>query len=89
MLASEALPAALFVVLLDSTPNNLFNHGFAYWIYGVMGLLAAAFVYVWVPETKRQTLEGIQNLWSRSGGTHPSQRDPPAIKLDADNMPSS
>jgi SP family xylose:H+ symportor-like MFS transporter len=54
----------------NSTLNNLFNHGFAYWIYGVMGVLAAAFVYFWVPETKRQTLEGIQNLWSRSAGAY-------------------
>jgi SP family xylose:H+ symportor-like MFS transporter len=59
----------------NSTLNNLFNHGFAYWSYGVMGVLAAAFVYFWVPETKRQTLEGIQNLWSCSGGAHLSQRD--------------
>jgi MFS transporter, SP family, xylose:H+ symportor len=51
----------------NSMLNSLFNHGFAYWIYGVMGLAAAAFVYWYVPETKRHTLEGIQRLWSRSG----------------------
>jgi len=50
----------------NSALNASFNHGFAYWIYGVMGVLAALFVYVYVPETKRQSLEGIQNLWSRS-----------------------
>ena len=47
----------------NSTLNASFNHGFAYWIYGGMGLLAAAFVYLYVPETKRRTLEGIQQLW--------------------------
>jgi MFS transporter, SP family, xylose:H+ symportor len=47
----------------NSTLNASFNHGFAYWIYGAMGLLAAAFVYLYVPETKRRTLEGIQQLW--------------------------
>jgi MFS transporter, SP family, xylose:H+ symportor len=48
----------------NSTLNASFNHGFAYWIYGGMSLLAAAFVYFYVPETKRRTLEGIQHLWS-------------------------
>ena len=35
-----------------------------YWIYGVMSLLAAVFVYFYIPETKQRTLEDIQNLWS-------------------------
>jgi SP family xylose:H+ symportor-like MFS transporter len=47
----------------NSALNAAFNHGFAYWIYGGMSVLAAAFVYLYVPETKRRTLEGIQNLW--------------------------
>ena len=51
----------------NSALNAAFNHGFAYWIYGVMSLLAAGFVYLYVPETKRRTLEGIQALWSRGG----------------------
>jgi MFS transporter, SP family, xylose:H+ symportor len=49
----------------NSMLNASFNHGFAYWIYGGMSVLAAAFVYFYVPETKRRTLEGIQNLWLR------------------------
>lgn len=49
----------------DSTLNALFNHGFAYWIYGVMSLLAAWFVWRYVPETKGHRLEAIQNLWTR------------------------
>jgi MFS transporter, SP family, xylose:H+ symportor len=57
-----------FKILIDnSTLNAMFNHGFAYWIYGVMSFLAAAFVYFYVPETKRRTLEEIQNLWTRRG----------------------
>jgi SP family xylose:H+ symportor-like MFS transporter len=50
----------------NSALNAMFNHGFAYWIYGGMSLLAAAFVYFYVPETKRQTLEGIQKLWAHA-----------------------
>jgi SP family xylose:H+ symportor-like MFS transporter len=54
-----------FKVLIDnSTLNALFNHGFPYWIYGVMSFLAAAFVYFFVPETRRRTLEEIQHLWT-------------------------
>jgi SP family xylose:H+ symportor-like MFS transporter len=56
----------------NSTLNASFNHGFAYWIYGGMGLLAAAFVYLYVPETKRRTLEGIQQLWLHAAVKRPS-----------------
>jgi SP family xylose:H+ symportor-like MFS transporter len=42
-----------------------FNHGFSYWIYGVMGLLAALFVWKFVPETKGKTLEEMEKLWKK------------------------
>jgi SP family xylose:H+ symportor-like MFS transporter len=45
--------------------TGLFNHGFAYWIYGLMGILAAWFMWKFVPETKGKTLEEIEELWSR------------------------
>jgi SP family xylose:H+ symportor-like MFS transporter len=51
------------ILIGDSTLNALFNHGFPYWVYGAMSFLAAVFVYFYVPETKRRTLEEIQNLW--------------------------
>lgn len=44
--------------------TNLFNHGFAYWIYGLMGILAAVFIWKMVPETKGKTLEEVEDLWS-------------------------
>ncbi len=47
----------------NSVLNALFNHGFAYWIYGAMSVLAALFVIRFVPETKGRTLESIQQLW--------------------------
>lgn len=40
-----------------------FNHGFAYWIYGVMAVLASIFVWKFIPETKGRTLEEMENLW--------------------------
>ena len=40
-----------------------FRHGFAYWIYGFMGILAAAFMATMVPETKGQSLERMERMW--------------------------
>jgi SP family xylose:H+ symportor-like MFS transporter len=42
-----------------------FNHGFSYWIYGVMGILSAVFVWKLVPETKGKTLEEIEGVWKK------------------------
>jgi SP family xylose:H+ symportor-like MFS transporter len=66
------------ILIGNSALNAMFNHGFPYWIYGVMSFLAAAFVYFYVPETKRRTLEEIQNLWTRG-----SARASAAAKLTA------
>jgi MFS transporter, SP family, xylose:H+ symportor len=54
------------ILIGNSALNAMFNHGFPYWVYGAMSFLAAAVVYFYVPETKRRTLEEIQNLWKRS-----------------------
>jgi MFS transporter, SP family, xylose:H+ symportor len=53
----------------NSGLNVLFNHGFAYWIYGGMSVLAALFVIRYVPETKGRSLEAIQELWSKPEAT--------------------
>ncbi len=42
-----------------------FNHGFAYWIYGVMGILAMLLVWKFVPETKGKTLEEMEKIWDK------------------------
>jgi MFS transporter, SP family, xylose:H+ symportor len=46
--------------------NAKFNHGFAYWLYSVSAVLAALFVWRFVPETKGRTLESIEELWHRT-----------------------
>lgn len=46
--------------------NEQFNHGFSYWIYGVMGILSALFMWKFVPETKGRTLESIEELWQKN-----------------------
>ncbi|MBP1619028.1 MAG: sugar transporter [Bacteroidetes bacterium] len=45
--------------------NELFNHGFSYWIYGIMSILSAIFMWKFVPETKGRTLESIEELWKK------------------------
>jgi SP family xylose:H+ symportor-like MFS transporter len=47
----------------SSALNAAFNHGFAYWLYGVGAVLAALFVLRFVPETKQRSLEAIEGLW--------------------------
>lgn len=55
-----------FPMMNESTVlTRLFNHGFSYWIYGLMGFLAAWFVLKLVPETKGKTLEQIESIWKR------------------------
>jgi len=46
--------------------NAAFNHGFAYWLYGGFSVLAALFVWKFVPESKGVSLENMQKLWKKS-----------------------
>jgi SP family xylose:H+ symportor-like MFS transporter len=64
-LANLVVSASFKVLDGSSALNALFNHGFAYWIYGVMSVLAALFVIRYVPETKGRSLEAIQDLWGK------------------------
>lgn len=43
--------------------SDTFHNGFSYWIYGLMGLLAALFVWKLVPETNGRSLEDMESLW--------------------------
>lgn len=55
-----------FKVLDGSSVLNLWlNHGFAYYLYGLMSVLAGLFVWRFVPETTGHSLESIQGLWTR------------------------
>ena len=40
-----------------------FNHGFAYWIYGAIAIVAFLFVWKFIPETKGKTLEEMESFW--------------------------
>ncbi|WP_282080103.1 D-xylose transporter XylE [Aquimarina algiphila] len=55
-----------FPMMDDNTYlTEQFNHGFAYWVYALMGLLAMFFVMKYVPETKGKTLEEMEGLWKK------------------------
>lgn len=45
--------------------QDLFHGGFAYWIYGGMSLIAAWFMWKYVPETKGKTLEEMEGIWKK------------------------
>lgn len=42
-----------------------FNHGFSYWVYGVLAFCAALFVWKRLPETKGKTLEDMEKIWNK------------------------
>jgi MFS transporter, SP family, xylose:H+ symportor len=66
--AANYLVSWTFPILNDNPYLlNAFHHGFAYWIYGVMSILAAVFMWKWVPETKGRTLEQMESLWLTHG----------------------
>ena len=50
----------------DTHLNAIFNHGAAYYMYGVFSILSALFVWKFVPETKNRRLEEIEALWKKS-----------------------
>ena len=47
----------------NETLTAMFNHGFSYWIYGLMGVLAALFIWKMVPETTGKSLEEMEEYW--------------------------
>ncbi len=63
---SNYLVSLTFPMMDDNTYlTEQFNHGFAYWIYGAMSLLAMYFVWKFVPETKGKALEEMETLWKK------------------------
>ena len=53
-----------FPIMNDNVSlTGQFHHGFAYWIYGIMSIISALFMWKMVPETKGKTLEEIEKLW--------------------------
>jgi SP family xylose:H+ symportor-like MFS transporter len=57
-----------------------FHHGFSYWIYGLMSILSAVFIWKFVPETKGKTLEQMGGMWRKDGAVPASV---PVSEVDA------
>ena len=55
----------IFNYIVSSTfpPLYDFSPMFAYGLYGIICVIAAVFVWRWVPETKGKTLEDMSQLW--------------------------
>ena len=63
---SNYLVSLTFPMMNDNSYlTEKFNHGFAYWIYGIMSVIAMFFIMIYVPETKGKTLEEMENLWDK------------------------
>ncbi|MBP6065121.1 D-xylose transporter XylE [Bacteroides sp.] len=57
----------IFNYIISSTFPALYDFSpmFAYSLYGIICVLAALFVWRWVPETKGKTLEAMNQLWKK------------------------
>ena len=63
---SNYLVSLTFPMMNDNSDLiEQFNHGFAYWVYGIMSLLAMWFVWKYVPETMGKTLEEMEDVWKK------------------------
>lgn len=63
---SNWLVSTTFPMMNDSTVLiEKFHNGFAFWIYGAMSVVAAFFIWKYVPETKEKTLEEMEELWTK------------------------
>lgn len=58
----------IFNYIISSTFPALYDFSpmFAYSLYGIICVLAAIFVWCWVPETKGKTLEEMSKLWRKN-----------------------
>jgi len=63
---SNWLVSTTFPMMNDSSfLIEKFHNGFAFWIYGLMSIIAAVFIWKYVPETKGKTLEEMEELWTK------------------------
>lgn len=42
-----------------------FNHAVSFWLFALMAILSFLFVWKWVPETKRKSLEEMEEIWNK------------------------
>jgi SP family galactose:H+ symporter-like MFS transporter len=69
-IASEAnWGSNLIITITFLTLIQNFGKSGTFWLYAVVGVAAWVFVYLRVPETKKKTLEEIEEHWRK--GRHP------------------
>jgi SP family xylose:H+ symportor-like MFS transporter len=64
-IAVAAQWAANYFISSTYPPMMEFSSGLTYGFYGLMAVLSAIFVWIWVPETKGKTLEEMEGLWKK------------------------
>jgi len=63
---ANLLVSATFPMMLgNDTLNAAWNHGFAFWVYGVCGIAAAFVVMRFIPETRGVDSDMLAALWRR------------------------
>ena len=70
----SGLNTPFFLTLGNTTLNASWNHGFAFWLYGVCGIAAAFVVMRFIPETRGVDTDMLAALWRREEkmGTAPT-----------------
>jgi hypothetical protein len=63
--------ANLLVALTFLTLIQIMGQTGAFWLYGLVGIVAWIFAYILVPETKGKSLEDIEAHWR--AGKHPRE----------------
>jgi SP family xylose:H+ symportor-like MFS transporter len=64
-IAVAAQWAANYFISSTYPPMMEYSSGLTYGFYGLMAVLSAIFVWIWVPETKGKTLEEMESLWKK------------------------
>jgi len=54
-----------FIVSASFPALQAVSMTFTYWLYGIMSILSAIFVWKMVPETKGKTLEDMNKMWKK------------------------
>jgi SP family xylose:H+ symportor-like MFS transporter len=70
-IANYAVSSTFPIIKDNPTLMAHFNGGFPYFVYGVMGILAALFMWKFVPETKGRSLEQMEALWITGSKNRP------------------
>ena len=62
-LANQGVAWTFPIMNEDANLVARFNHGFTYWVYGLVSILGVIFVWRFIPETKGKKLEEMERLW--------------------------